>query len=187
MHPVATDLSEPTAMVDAVRRHHEVFGRLDVLLNNAGLGIARPVDELTDKHISLQLDLNLRAIVLAYREAADMLRAAGKEHGSALVVNMSSLTAYAPEPMQTLYAATKAAVISLTKGMNNELGPDGVKSTALCPGYVDTDMTEFLRDRVSAELMLRTDDVVGALRWLLDTSPACVVPEIPFARAGGVV
>jgi NAD(P)-dependent dehydrogenase (short-subunit alcohol dehydrogenase family) len=68
--------------------------------------------------------------------------------------------------------------------MNKELNSDGVKSVAFCPGFVDTDMSEFIKGTIPAEEMLRTTDITAALRFLLRVSPACVVPEIIFQRPG---
>jgi short-subunit dehydrogenase len=135
----------------------------------------------------MQLDVNLRAIVLFYRECAELLRAAGAEHRSALVVNMASLAGKSPQPWLSVYGATKAAVIAYTRAMNKELSGDGVKSVAFCPGFVDTDMADFIKDTVPAEDMLRPDDIAQALRFLLRVSPACVVPEIVFERPGEAI
>ena len=71
--------------------------------------------------------------------------------------------------------------------MNKELNGDGIKSVALCPGFVDTPMTEFIREQVKQEDMIRTADIAGAVRFLLELSPACVVPEIVFQRPGEAI
>jgi short-subunit dehydrogenase len=135
----------------------------------------------------MQMDVNLRAIVLFYRESLEMLRAAGAEHRNALVVNMASLAGKSPSPWLSVYSATKAAVVAYTSAMNKELNADGVKSVAFCPGFVDTDMTDFIKGTVPAEDMLRTSDITGALRFVLGVSPACVVPEIVFQRPGEAI
>jgi NAD(P)-dependent dehydrogenase (short-subunit alcohol dehydrogenase family) len=83
-----------------------------------------------------------------------------------------------------VYSATKAAVIGYTRAMNRELAGDGVKSVAFCPGFVDTDMTDFVKSQIPPEEMLRTSDIAEALRFLLRVSPACLVPEIVFQRPG---
>ena len=75
-----------------VAAHRERWGRLDVLVNNAGVGVGAAVADVVTKRVDLQLDVNLRAIILFYRECADLLRAAGAEHRNALVVNMSSIS-----------------------------------------------------------------------------------------------
>ncbi|MGA2926289.1 MAG: SDR family NAD(P)-dependent oxidoreductase, partial [Solirubrobacteraceae bacterium] len=121
---------------------------------------------------------------ILYRECLELLRAAGAEHRSALVVNMASLAGKAPEPFLSVYAATKAAVIAYTQAMNKELNADGIKSVAFCPGFVDTDMADFIKGQVPAEEMLRPSDISEALRFLLRVSPNCVVPELIFQRPG---
>src|SRR3989440_1092077 len=184
---VAANVSSEEEIQNVVARHRERFGRLDVLVNNAGVGIGAAVGEHQAKHIDIQLDVNLRAIVLFYRECAELLRAAGGEHRNALVVNMSSLAGKAPQPWLSVYSATKAAVVAYTNAMNKELNGAGVKSVAFCPGFVDTDMSEFVKQSVPAEDMLRTTDIAEALRFLLRLSPSCVVPEIIFQRPGETI
>jgi NAD(P)-dependent dehydrogenase (short-subunit alcohol dehydrogenase family) len=83
-----------------------------------------------------------------------------------------------------VYSATKAAVIGWTQAMNQELSAEGIKSVALCPGFVDTAMTEFVRERVSRDQMIRPEDISESVRFLLRTSPHCLVPEIVFQRPG---
>jgi NAD(P)-dependent dehydrogenase (short-subunit alcohol dehydrogenase family) len=170
-----------------VKLHRERFGRLDVLVNNAGVGIGAAAGEHQTKFVDMQLDVNLRAIVIFYRECAEMLRAAGAEHRSALVVNLASIAGKSPQPWLSVYSATKAAVIAYTQAMNKELNGDGIKSTAFCPGFVNTDMTDFVKGSVSPDEMLTPEDIAEAVRFLLSVSPACVVPEIIFQRPGETV
>jgi NAD(P)-dependent dehydrogenase (short-subunit alcohol dehydrogenase family) len=179
---VAADMGDEEGIRQVVEAHRERFGRLDVLVNNAGVGIGATAGEHQTKHLDLQLGVNLRAIVLFYRECLDLLRAAAKEHRNALVLNMASIAGKSPQPWLSVYSATKAAVIAYSQAMNKELGPEGIKSSALCPGFVDTDMTEFVKGSVPPEEMLRTTDIAEALRFLLRVSPNCVVPEIIFQR-----
>jgi short-subunit dehydrogenase len=184
---LAANMADEEAIREVVRLHREHFGRLDVLVNNAGVGIGAQAAEQQTKFVDLQLDVNLRAIVLFYRECVDMLRAAGGEHKGALVVNLASIAGKSPQPWLSVYSATKAAVVAYTQAMNKELNGDGVKSVAFCPAFVDTDMTEFARATVPVEEMLTTSDIAEALRFMLRVSPACVVPEIIFQRPGETV
>ena len=181
---VAGNMAEEADVQRIVAAHRERWGRLDVLVNNAGVGIGAAVGELVTRRIDMQLAVNLRAIVLFYRECAELLRAAGAEHRNALVVNMSSISGKSGQPWLSVYSATKAAVIGWTQAMNKELSGDGIKSVALCPGFVDTPMTEFVREHVSPGNMIRPEDISEAVRFLLRTSPQCVVPEIVFQRPG---
>lgn len=181
---LAGNMNDEDAIRAVVSRHRERFGRLDVLVNNAGVGVGAPAQEHQTKFIDLQLAVNVRAVILFYRECLEMLRAAGAEHRNATVINLASLGGKSPQPWLSVYSATKAAVIAYTTAMNRELNGEGIKSVALCPGFVDTDMTEFIRDRVATEDMIKTGDIVNAVRFILSLSPACVVPEVIFQRPG---
>jgi len=179
---VAANLADEESVRAVVARHREAFGRLDVLVNNAGVGIGATAEEHQTKYIDMQIDVNIRAIVLFYRECAALLRAAGGEHRNALVVNMASMAGKSPQPWLSVYSATKAAVVAYTTAMNKELNAAGVKSVAFCPGFVDTDMSDFVKASIPAEQMLSTGDIAEALRFMLRLSPNCVIPEIVFQR-----
>jgi short-subunit dehydrogenase len=183
----AANMADEEGIREVVAAHRERFGRLDVLVNNAGVGIGAAASEHKTKHVDLQLDVNLRAIVIFYRECLELLRAAGAEHHNALVVNLASIAGKSPQPWLSVYSATKAAVVSYSQAMNKELNSDGIKSVAFCPGFVDTDMTEFVKGQVPAEEMIRPSDIAEALRFLLHVSPACVIPEIIFQRPGETI
>ena len=184
VHEVAGSMADEDTIKAVVAAHRERHGRLDVLVNNAGVGVGAPAAEHQTKRVDLQLAVNLRAIVLFYREGLEMLRAAGAEHRNALVVNTSSISGKSGQPWLSVYSATKAGVIGYTQAMNKELNGDGIKSVALCPGFVETPMTEFVREHVPAEDMIRVEDVAEAVRFVLKTSPNCVIPEIVFQRPG---
>jgi NAD(P)-dependent dehydrogenase (short-subunit alcohol dehydrogenase family) len=184
LNVVAAQLGEEEAVKRVVASHRERFGRLDVLVNNAGIGIGAPVAEIQTKRLDLQVDLNLRSLILFYRECVDLLRAAAAEHRSALVVNTSSISGKSGQAWLSVYSATKAAVVGFTQAMHRELSAEGIKSTALCPAFVDTPMTDFVKGQVSPEQMIRPSDIAAAVKLLLDVSPACIIPEIQFIRPG---
>jgi len=181
---VAGNMADEGDIQRVVATHRDRFGRLDVLVNNAGVGVGAAWDSHETKRVDLQLAVNLRAIVLFYRECAEMLKAAGAEHRNAVVVNLSSISGKAGQPWLSVYSATKAGVIGYTQAMNKELNADGIKSVALCPGFVETPMTEFVREHVPADEMIRVEDIAEAVRFVLGTSPYCVIPEIVFQRPG---
>jgi len=185
VHHVAGNLAVEEDIRKVVAAHRDRFGRLDVLVNNGGVGVGATADEHETKMIDLQIDVNLRAIVLMYRETLGMLRYAGAEHGCAQVVNVASIAGKQPDAWLSVYSAAKAGVIAYTQAMNRELGEDGIRSVALCPGWVDTHMTDFIKDQVSPVEMIKPADVAAAVRFVLGLSPAAVVPEIVFERPGG--
>jgi NAD(P)-dependent dehydrogenase (short-subunit alcohol dehydrogenase family) len=181
---VAGNLGDEEVVKQVVAAHRDTFGRLDVLINNAGVGIGAAVGEIETKKLDIQLDTNVRSIVLFYREAVEMLRAAGAEHKNALVVNTASIAGKHGQAWLSVYAASKFAVVGFTQSMHRELAGDGIKSTALCPGFVDTPMTDFVKGQVEPDAMIRPEDIAIAVAALLDMSPACIVPEIQFVRPG---
>ncbi len=182
---VAGNVSHEDTASRVITAHREAYGRLDVLVNNAGLGIGSLVGEIQTKHLDLQLAVNLRQVILFYREALDLLKAAGAEHRNALVVNTSSISGKRGEPWLSVYSAAKHGVVGWTQAMNKELSSLGIKSTALCPAFVDTPMTEWVKGHVNAQDMIRSQDIAESVRFLLRTSPGCVVPEVMFEMPGG--
>ena len=181
---VAANVADEDDIKKVVDAHRERYGRLDVLVNNAGVGIGATVGEIDTKRLDMQLDINLRSIVLFYRECVSMLREAAAEHKNALVVNTASLAGKRGSGWLSVYSAAKHGVVGWTEAMNKELGAEGIKSTALCPAFVDTPMTDFVKEHVAAEDMIRPEDIAEAVRYLLKVSPACVVPEMMFVRPG---
>jgi len=184
VHGVPANVSEEEAIQHVVGAHRERYERLDVLVNNAGVGFGASVGEIQTKHLDMQLSINLRSIVLFYRECVPLLAAAAAEHKNALVVNTSSISGKFGQGWLSVYSATKHGVVGWTEAMNKELAPQGIKSTALCPAFVDTPMTEFAKQHVPAEDMIRPQDIAEAVRYLLKVSPACIVPEMMFTRPG---
>jgi NAD(P)-dependent dehydrogenase (short-subunit alcohol dehydrogenase family) len=180
---VAGNMADEAAVQQVVAAHRDRYGRLDVLVNCAGIGAGIPIADADTKRIDLQLDVNLRAPVLFYRECAALLRTAGAEHRNALVINLASISGKSGQPWLSVYSATKAGLIGFTQAMNKELGGDGIKSVALAPGFVDTPMSDFIKGEIKPEEMIRTADIAEAVRFLLKLSPHCVVPEIVFQRA----
>jgi NAD(P)-dependent dehydrogenase (short-subunit alcohol dehydrogenase family) len=184
VQPVAANMAEEDDVLRVFSAHKEKHGRLDALVNNAGVGIGAPMEEIQTKHLDMQLAVNLRALILGTREGLPLLREAGAEHGKALIVNTASIAGKGGQAWLSIYAATKAAVINFTQSTQREAGGAGVQCTALAPGFVDTAMTEFVKGQVPAEEMIQPSDLGEAVRFLLHTSPNCHVPEIVFTRPG---
>jgi len=135
---VAADVADADACAALVAAHEARFGRLDVLVNSAGIGIGGRVEDLPAKHFDLQFDVNVRGLFLVTQAAIPLLRAS-----RGWIVNLASIAGTIPAPGLATYAATKAAVISLTRSLNGELEGDGIRSIAICPGFVDTPMAEW--------------------------------------------
>lgn len=179
---IQANLIDEADVARVAQAHRERYGRLDALVNSAGVGIGAPVAEIETKRVDMQLGLNLRAPILFYRECADLLRAAGAEHGNALVINLASMAGKSGQPWLSVYSATKAGLIGFTQAMNKELNAEGIKSVALAPGFVDTPMADFIKEQIRPEDMITTRDIAESVRFLLRLERNCIVGEIAFLR-----
>jgi NAD(P)-dependent dehydrogenase (short-subunit alcohol dehydrogenase family) len=176
---VVADVGKAEDCVRLVAEHRERFGRLDVLVNSAGIGIAGRVEELQAKHFDLQVGVNLRGLFLVTQAAIPLLR---ESHG--LIVNLASIAGTLPTPGLATYGATKAAVISLTRSLNEELDADGVRAIAICPGFVDTPMAEW--SGLAGDEMIQPEDCAEVVRMLLRLSPHARIPQVVIERAGSI-
>ncbi|HEX6418571.1 MAG TPA: SDR family oxidoreductase [Acidimicrobiales bacterium] len=132
---IAADSSDPAAVVGAVERTVAVLGRLDVLVNNAGVGTYGHLDDLTLADIDRTLAVHARAAVVGAQAAARHMRPGGR------IVNVgSSLAERVPVAGWSVYAMSKAALVGLTKGLARDLGPRGITVNVVHPGPIDTDM-----------------------------------------------
>jgi len=182
VNSLAANMTDEEAVAGIVRSHKETYGRMDVLVNNAGVGIGEAMHEITTKFLDMQLGVNLRAVIIGTRESLPLLREAGAEHRKALIVNTASIAGKSGQPWLSVYSATKAAVIGFSEATQKEVASDGIQVTALCPGFVDTPMTEYVRGQVKQEEMIQPEDIAESVRFLLRTSPGCLVPELVFTR-----
>src|SRR5205085_732543 len=91
------------------------------------------------------------------------------------------------EAWLSIYSATKFGVVGFTASMNRELGDRGIKSCALCPAFVDTPMTDFVKEQVPPEQMIQTSDIAEMVRAMLKLTPGCLIPELMFTGPGGAL
>ena len=178
---VPANMANEDDIKQMVGAHEERFGRMDLLMNNAGVGIGGAIAEAETKKLDMQIDVNLRAVYLTTREAIPMLTAAGAA-GGAMIVNTASIAGKRPQGWLAAYSATKAGVIALTEATAMELAGNGVRCTAICPGFVDTAMTEWIRNEVPPSEMIQPQDVAEVVRCVLRLSPSCIVPEVMMVR-----
>jgi NAD(P)-dependent dehydrogenase (short-subunit alcohol dehydrogenase family) len=181
---VPANMADEEEIKKLVAAHRDRAGRLDVVINNAGIGIGGAVADAETKKLDLQLGVNLRAVYLLARETIPLLKEAGAEHGKALMVNTASIAGKYGQGWLAAYSATKFGVVGLSQALHKELGGDGVQVTALCPGFVATPMTDWMEGQLPKDQMIQPEDIAEAVRFLLRTSRNCAVPEIQFVRPG---
>jgi NAD(P)-dependent dehydrogenase (short-subunit alcohol dehydrogenase family) len=174
---VAADVGDEAACERLVAEHRDRFGRLDMLVNSAGIGIAGNVEHLPAKHLDLTFAVNVRGLFLVTQKAIPLLR-----ESRGWIVNLASIAGTLPTPGLSAYGATKAAVISLTRSLNEELDGDGVRAIAICPGFVDTPMAEW--SGIPGEEMIQPEDCAEVVRMCLRLSPHARIPQVVIERAG---
>jgi NAD(P)-dependent dehydrogenase (short-subunit alcohol dehydrogenase family) len=174
---IAADVSKPEDCERVVVEHVQRCGGLDVLVNSAGIGIAGRVEDAQLKHIDRQLNINVRGLVLVTQAALPHLRTS-----RGWIVNLASIAGTTGIPVLPIYAASKAAVISLTQSLNADLDGDGVRAIALCPGFVDTPMAEF--SGIPGDEMIRPEDCAEVVRMCLRLSPHARIPQVVIERVG---
>ncbi|MDA3644190.1 SDR family oxidoreductase [Saccharopolyspora indica] len=184
--PVVGNLATEDDVRQLATAHEERFGSLDLLVLNGGVGSAGPVAEMKMKTYDLMLNINLRAQFLLIQQCLPMLRKGAVAHSShgAKIVALASITGVAGEPNLAAYGASKAGLISLCETVTLEESTHGVTATALSPGYVDTDMTEWKREELGRESMLSTSDVAELVLAITRLSARAVVPNMVLTRAG---
>jgi 3-oxoacyl-[acyl-carrier protein] reductase len=166
------------------------FGRVDVLVNNAGVYEFAPLEAVTPEHYHKQFNLNVLGLILATQEAAKHFGANG---GS--VVNISSVVSRLALPATAVYAATKAAVDSITRTLAAELGPKKVRVNAVNPGMVETEGTHSagntesdFRKQVEATTPLgrigQVDDIAPAVAFLASDDAKWITGETLFISGG---
>jgi ketoreductase len=181
VHHVAANFAAEDDIECAIDSHHERFGRLDVLINNAGLGIVEPIDQLSAKALDRQLDVNLRGYMLCTSRAMAMLRASSRPH----IVNVASIAGIHGQSGLSAYSASKAGILGFTHALREELGADGIKATALCPAFVDTPMVDWIADQIGRDRLIKVSDVVQVVLTLLRLSPQCNMPEVVLEPPAG--
>ena len=172
---VAANVASEEDCERIVATHRERYKTLDVLVNSAGVGVAGRIEDLETKHWDLQFDVNLRGAFLVTRFALPLLKQA-----RGLVVNVSSIAGTIPAPGLAAYGAAKAGLISLTRTLNAEHGDDGVRATAICPGFVDTPMAAWTG--MASDEMIQPEDCAEIVRTLLKLSPRARIPQVVIER-----
>ena len=144
------DVSDFAAVQDAARATIARFGRIDGLVNNAGVVADAQITKMTEGQWDRVMDIDLKGVFNCTRACADALIAT-----SGAIVSISSIVGLSGNFGQTNYAAAKAGVLGMSKTWSRELGRKGVRSNAICPGFVDTPMVSSVPNRVMKDMIAR--------------------------------
>lgn len=131
---VPADLCQPDEINNLVEQVLETFGRIDILINNAGIGDWKPITEFTLAEYDQIFDVNVRAVFWLTQAVLPQMISRGEGH----IINVASASGRWAYPGGTVYCASKFAVVGFNEALAKELRPTGVRVTALCPGQVNT-------------------------------------------------
>jgi 3-oxoacyl-[acyl-carrier protein] reductase len=187
---VRADLSNPDDIEPLFAATRERFGRLDVLVNNAGVYRFAPIEEVTEAEVRRQFDTNVLGPILAAREAA---RAFGEDGGS--VINIGSIASRNPPAGSAVYSATKSALDSVTRSLAVELGPRKIRVNSLNPGATETEGlvsagimgSEFQKrmvDNTPLGRMGQPDDIAQVALFFASDASSWVTGETLFVSGG---
>ena len=186
IHWVYGNLADPSVpggfVADVVAR----FGRLDVLVNNAGISTAKPFLELTAEDFDLTFDVDVRAGFLLGQQAAKQMR----DQGGGSIVNITSVHEHVPRPNFAVYASAKAALGILTRSMALELGKHNVRVNAVAPGVIATPRNRADAESLDIEVPLgrpgKPEEVAALVAWLC-TDEAAYVTGSSYVIDGGMI
>ncbi|GAC57813.1 putative oxidoreductase [Gordonia hirsuta DSM 44140 = NBRC 16056] len=183
---VPADMTDEDAITALVAAHNAAFGRCDALVVNAGMGVMGAVADFPVRRFDKLYQVNVRAPFLLMQGMLPTLRATAGDSGAAKVIAISSITGVYPEPNLTAYGATKAALASMCETFNLEESTNGVSATSICPGYVDTDMSEWTKgeDAIPAEQMISGADVAAIAYAVTELGRYAVLPQAVLTRSG---
>lgn len=179
--PKRVDVREEPDVVALFAAIREEFGRLDVLVNNAGIGRYGELAEFSAADFDAVMATNLRGTFLCCREAMRIMKPAGR----GAIINISSVVGIKGYPNQAAYTASKHGIVGLTRSLAVEAQPHGIRVSVIMPGGVDTAMVGDARPDLNRGELLQPDDVADAVEYLLSLSGRAAVDELYIRRSAG--
>jgi len=176
--PVPTDLSDERDIRSLFDRIGNEAGRLDILINNAGVGIYGPVVDFTSADFDTVMRVNAKAAFLCCQQALRLM--IPKKSGT--IINISSVVGFKGYPNQAAYTASKHAVLGLTKSLAVEAQEHGIRVSAILPGGVDTEMVAKARPDLDPNILLQPEDIAHTVLFLLSLSDRAAIDQIYIRR-----
>lgn len=190
---IRADVARVAAVRKMIAKTVQMFGRLDVVVANAGIWKGAPIEEMTEKQWDETIDTNLKSVYATCSAAAQHMIA----QGSGRIITVSSTAGQRGEAFHSHYAASKGGIISLTKALASELGPRGIYVNSVAPGWVDTDMSaEPLHDRkerkkimslIPLQRVATAEDIAGPILFLASDLSNGITGEILNVNCGSVL
>ena len=188
---IGADVSNSAAAEDMVAKVVETFGGIDILVNNAGITRDGLLARMKDEDFDAVINTNLKGVFYTTRAAAKVMM----KKRSGRIVNMASVVGIMGNAGQANYSAAKAGVIGFTKTVAKELAGRGITANAVAPGFIETDMTAVLSDKVKEEMVKNIplkrggtpDDVANAVLFLVGDSASYITGQVLNVDGGMVM
>ena len=174
------DLTDQTFIKQSVTEIIQTCGGIDILINNAGVAQNRAFEDITLEEFDKIMAINLRAPFMLIQRSLPAL----KKSAAATIINIASVVAHAGYPQQSIYTASKHALLGMTKSIASEYYKYNIRVHAISPGGVYTDMVKISRPDLSPEGMILPEDVADTIHFLLTHRTNAVIDEILLHRAG---
>lgn len=172
------DLTDLSFLADAAQTIEQTFGRVDVLINNAGMALNRPFEEVTEVEFDKIFLINVKTPYFLTQKMLPLL----KQSEQATVINISSVVGHSGYPNQSAYSASKHALFGFTKSLANEFYKENIRVHAISPGGVYTDMVKISRPDLTPEGMILPEDIAEIVWFFLSHRGNAVVDEIIVHR-----
>lgn len=177
-HPIQCDVRSEDAVRASVAQVIDDAGRLDILINNAGLGIFGTVDELTTQDWDVQLETNVRGAFLCTQAVVPQMRSQNESSGfGGHIINIASIAGLLGNPSLSAYNASKFALRGFSEAMMKELREDGIKVSCIYPGSIRTNFRSDSRSG-SAGNPMTVDDITGTVMHVLETDDNYLISEV---------
>ena len=175
------DLTDPAFLQGVVGRVLDRFGRLDVLVNNAGICFVKPLEETSYTELDTMMKTNVYAPYLLCRDAIAPL----KRSDCATIINIGSVVSHKGYATQSAYGAAKHALLGMTKALAAEVYRDGIRVHILCPGAVNTEMARTVsRPDIDMDALIAPEDLADVMEFLLTHRSNAVIDEVQLHRIG---
>ena len=177
---LAGDLTDMNFLSEAVCKVTDRFGKIDVLINNAGMALNCPFEEVSEQQFDKIMKINIKTPYFLTQSFLPYL----KKSENATIINIASVVAHAGYPYQSAYVASKHALLGFTKSLASECYKENIRVHAICPGGVYTDMVKIARPDLTEEGMILPEDIADIVWFFLSHRGNAVVDEILVHRVG---
>ena len=174
------DLADESDIVSLFSFLDEKFEKLDILINNAGIGLFGQMHEFSTQDLQTLLDVNVRGTYICCREGLRCMI----PNKSGYIINISSVVGFKGYPNQSAYTASKHAIVGMTKSLAVEAQSHNIRVSVIHPGGVDTDLVRNARPELDPSILIQPKDIAHTVMYLLSLSKQCAVDEIYIRRRG---